>query len=557
MKILKEPSQRFLYRFEYPFAYSTLDFCRALKAQFGVKLFSFYEGAWRFNTLDAVAKIKERYPEAEISAEVLMDLDRYAVVQQEKELRDKESERLKQAKDSSIVIPSLKIPLYPYQKVGVEFMANANGRAILADQMGTGKTAQALAYAVYTKKAKTLVICPASTKYGWADETRKWTKLKPLVIDSTTNLSYKKVIDHDVFIINYDMLPRFHDDLKVLKIDLLIVDEFHYIKSPSARRSKLTRSLSLGIPSVILLSGTPILNRPVEMFNGLQIIDPHTWNDYYAYTAKYCDGQRGVWGWEAKGATNTEELHHRIQRYFLRRMKKDVLKELPPKTYVGVPVELDDKTKKEYALAEKNFIKYLREIKNKSVAYDNIQVQTLVKLGELRQLSSRGKIESAKELIENIIDGGEKVCVFSVYNQPLEELHTYFGKKSVLLLGKTDIKERPKLIKQFQEDEETKIFLGGLVAAGAGITLTAAENVVFLDFSWVPADHKQAEDRIHRPGQKASSVSIYQMFSKGTIDEKMQLVLAEKQSIVDEIIDGNVGNIKDDIIKSILKKYEE
>jgi hypothetical protein len=337
----------------------------------------------------------------------------------------------------------------------------------------------------------------------------------------------------------------------------------HYIKSIKAKRTRLARILSLRVPNVLLLSGTPFLNRPVELFTSLQIIDPNTWRDWYAYTRQYCAGRQTSWGYDASGASHIDELHAKIAPYFLRRLKSDILKELPPKQFIDVPVELSPDILDQYRLAENSFIEFLRKVKKKdhNEIMRSLQAEKLTKLNALRQLTTAGKESAAKEIIENIIDEDEKVVVFSVYNQPLENLKNHFGNKAVMITGKTTAAERDGIVSKFQQDPKVKVFLGGTISAGVGITLTAASNVLFVDFDWVPANHKQAEDRIHRIGQTAESVNIYQLVSKGTIDEKMQAILARKQKLFDRLIDGiETEDIKTgqfSMINDLLKEYEK
>jgi len=560
MKVVYDPSKNYRYAFEYPFNMETLEFCRYLKTTLGWQNFCFYEKKWRFNRLDIVDMIKNRYPGTEVSAETEMAINKHKLEEESSELVKRGAEQLKTKVASNLVIKGLKQELYPYQKIGVEFFINNNGRAILADTMGLGKTATSLAYVVHQKIPKTLVVCPASVKWSWDSEVKKWTNLNSIVINSRTKLDFKLFQENDIFIINYDIIKKFFEILMSLKIDLLICDEFHYIKNSAAHRTKLVKLLSRNIPAVLLLSGTPLLSRPVELFNGLSVMDRFTWNNFMDYTKRYCNGHAGPWGWDARGASNMDELQQRIGRYFLRRKKEDVLPELPDKRFVDIPVELSNEKKFEYDLVEDNFVQFLKDIKNKTDKEINktMQAEKLTKLNELRQITSAGKIESAQEIIQNIIDSGEKVVVFSVYNGPLEKLYKEFENQSVMLTGDTPEIFRREMIKNFQEDKNIKIFFGGIKSAGVGITLTAASNVLFLDFSWVPSDHNQAMDRIHRIGQKADSITIYQLFAKDTIDEKMKELLGTKQRIFNKLIeqeneDDDGGSVVGDLLSNYYK----
>jgi len=421
--------------------------------------------------------------------------------------------------------------------------------------MGLGKTVQALAYIVHQKHKKSLVICPASVKFVWEDEINKWTDLKSLVIGPKSVLTPDTIDKYDVFIINYDLLKRFLKFI-FIKWDCVICDEFHYIKNIKAQRTKFVKALAKKAKSILLLSGTPFLNRPVELFNGLNLMDPAVWNDWFIYTKRYCNGHQTRWGWDSKGATNIDELQKKISRYFLRRTKDEVLKDLPQKRFITYPVELEKKFSDEYRMAQTSFKEYLRDVKKKDdVDARSIQASKLVKLNELRQISSNGKVWALKEIAQSILDAGEKTVIFSAYNHPLEELKKYFEDEAVLLTGKTKAEDRKEIVEKFQTDDNVKIFLGGIKSGGVGITLTAASNVIFLDFSWTPADHLQAIDRIHRIGQTAKHITVYQLVCKGTIDEYITKTLGKKQEIFNQLIEGGTAQV--DIIGTVLKFLEK
>lgn len=464
-----------------------------------------------------------------------------------------------------MIINGIKKELYEYQKVGIKFLLDSGGRALLADSPGVGKTAQALGYITHSNHQRSLIVCPASVKFCWEDEVNKWTDLSSFVVDSKTDIS-EIPFDVNCVIINFDILKKFFNEFMKYKWDCLVVDESHLIKSPTAIRSKVIKALSKVIPKVIMLTGTPVLSRPIEMFNMLSIIDPQTWNNYYSYATKYCEGKQGYWGFEAKGASNLEELKERISRYFLRRTKEDVLSELPTKNPpIYIPIKLPDESRKQYDLVESNLIKYLKEYKkdktDKEIAR-SLQAEKLVKLNLLREINAMGKIPTAKEMIDNIIEAGQKVIVFSSFNGPLVELAEMYEENSVLLLGSTPVEERGALVKKFQENPDCQIFFGGTRSAGVGITLTAASNVIFLDLPWNPADLDQGENRAHRPGATYDSLNIYRIVGKDTVDGFMRKLLERKQEIIDKLIEGNEvveeeNGMIDDYIKELEAKYKK
>jgi SWI/SNF-related matrix-associated actin-dependent regulator 1 of chromatin subfamily A len=382
------------------------------------------------------------------------------------------------------------------------------------------------------------------------------------IINSNTDLGNVKYADTNIWIINYDILKKHFHQLSNIHFDCIVGDEATYIKTIKAIRTKAFRALSRNINSVIMLSGTPLLSRPSELFSMLNIIDPQTWNNWWEFAKTFCDMKQTRWGIDTSGASNTEELHKRIKRYFIRRLKSEVLDELPEKIFINVPVELEKTVAKEYDAAANSLAEYLRSFAGKQTAEINkaMAAEKLTQLNILRQLCALGKIDTTKEMIENIIDSGEKVLVFSSFVAPLEELKSIFGKKAVMITGMTPAEERGDIVEKFQEDKNIQVFLGGYKSAGLGITLTAAQNFMGIDYPWNPADLQQAIDRLHRPGAKTNSVNIYQLSALGTVDEDMAEILDKKQGIFDQVIEGRLAkdvasNAMESAVNRILKNY--
>lgn len=460
-------------------------------------------------------------------------------------------------------IKGIKGTLRDYQQQGVSFFINSGGRALLCDEMGTGKTLQSLAYIVSQDFKRTLVITPASVKFVWEAEASKFTNLKTFVVDSKTDITLIPY-DIEIVIVNYDILKKFYNELLKYRWDALVCDEAHYLKSQNSIRSKIVRFLSRNIPHILLLTGSPILNRPIEIFNLLNMIDEKKWNNWYSFAIRYAEGKQGYFGFETRGASNLGELNQKISKYFLRRKKSDVLKELPLKNRIEIPIELEKEDREAYNLVENNLINYLRQYRDKTdkEILKSLQGEKLVRLNLLREVNSMGKINVVKELIKDIINSENgKVIVFSCFNSPLIELSEEFEEESVLLLGNTPVDERQEIIRKFQENPETKIFFGGIKSAGIGVTLTKATSVIFIDYSWVPGDHSQAEDRMHRFGNTAESVNIYNIISKNTIDDFMGKLLKHKQEIIDKVIEGEEveegDGVMDDYLKEVELKYNK
>lgn len=565
MKISLQPTEYHRFTLSYDYTQDRVDFCRSLKESFGWQKFSFnnagFTKCWVFSDSFLIPVIKERFPETEIDPEVQALVSKEQSWASEAEKKNKIIDEVKVKKDTDFNVKGLKKEMYAYQKVGVEFLVHSGGRAIVADAPGLGKTIQALAYTKHMGYGRTLVVCPASVKFTWENEVKKWTRLSSIVIDSKTDLAS---IDPDInyWIINYDILKKHHNQLIKTRFDAIIGDECQLIKTPSAIRTKSFRMISRNIPSIILLSGTPLLSRPSELFSLLNIIDQSAWNNFYDFARRYCAAHQTRWGMDTSGASNTEELHARIKRYFIRRDKTEVLKELPPKNFISVPMELDKEFAKQYDAAASNLAAYLRiyEGKQPPDITKMMNAEKLTQLNVLRQLNAEGKVDTAMDLIESIIDAGEKVLVFSSFIEPLEELQRRLKGKAVIITGKTPVEERGGIVEKFQNDPNISVFLGGYRSAGVGLTLTAAQNFIGIDFPWNPADLSQAVDRLHRPGQVAESVNIYQIEAKDTIDEDMKVALGAKQDIFDQVVGGKVAikrgqEAMDLALERIVKNY--
>lgn len=565
MNITKEVTLYHAYALESDFNQSLVDYCQFLRTTFGWKEFTWdiANKKWRFSDLAVVNMLMTKFPETIVSQEVFDDLRQYDKKEEEDRSREERAQQIREATTSDLQLKGIKGHPYEYQKLGIEFLLNSGGRALLADAPGVGKSLQALGFIAHSGFNRSLVVCPASVKFSWGNEIEKWTSLNYFIVEPKTNLAD---IPHsiNVVIINYDILKKFFNEFMKWKWDALIVDESHLIKNPSAQRSKAIKAISRMIPNVILLTGTPVLNRPSEIFNTLNIIDPKTWNNFYAYAVKYCDGKQGYWGFENKGATNILELRQRISKYFLRRTKEEVLKELPPKSFIDIPIDLPKEERTQYDLVEENLVKYLKTYKKEKTDKEivrSLQAEKLVKLNLLREINAMGKISTAKELIDGIIESDEKVLVFSSFNAPLKELAEQYEENSVMILGETPVDERGDIVKKFQENPGTQIFFGGTKAAGTGITLTSASHVIFLDMPWTNADIIQAQDRAHRPGAEYECLNIYTIISRNSIDGFMKKLLKRKQEIVDQLIEGNEEkeekNMVDDYIKELSLKYKK
>lgn len=551
IKIIKDPIKNFIYALDFPFNWNVIKFCQKTKDKAGLSALYFKYKKWRFSELAIVDLIRSAFPDVVLEPAVEVDLVSHNLWKANEVRRMSKALELKNVLETDFVVNNLILDLYPYQRVGVEFLENNNGRCVIADEMGVGKTCQALGYLAHECFKKTVVVCPATAKGVWKKETKKFTRLKPFVM-TTAPLTEEIWSNHDIFIINYDSISK-HSDFLMAKaaaglIDCLIVDESHRIKNPKTIRTRVVGLLSRNIPHFIALSGSPLLNRPIELFTLLHIINFEEWPDFDAYRNRYCWSKEKL---NYDGASNLDELRGKIASYFLRRTKDQVLPYLPKRIYSEIPIELDSENAADYADAEAGLVKDILS-GEKIDAINALQV-----LNELRKIASLGKIDQGIDLIQDLIEN-DKVIIFSSFNEPLRQLKEYFGSQAVEITYKiTKDEDRDLAVSEFQNNPNVKIFLGGMRAAGEAISLTAGKTTVFWDLDWVPATMDQCASRNHRPGVIHESLNVIQLITPGSIDERMKLVIEKKRKTFDELFAKDPKKAHNYMVESLLSDYKK
>ncbi len=270
------------------------------------------------------------------------------------------------------LVHNLPKELYPFQKQGVERLLALNGRALLADEMGLGKTIQSLMWLkLNPEKVPAIIICPASLKYNWEIECKKWLKTDSIsVLSGTTPRNFKS----DIVIINYDIVHHWLWHFKTLPYQTIILDECHYIKNDKAKRTKAIKTLTKGVKHVIAISGTAIVNKPIEVYNVINILNPRLFPSRWNFAHKYCNAKHTGFGWDFNGASNIEELHNILKNnLMIRRKKQDVLKDLPEKIYTQIPLEIDNR--KKYTEMEQDFIDYIEKQMGEELSKTEKQLQ--------------------------------------------------------------------------------------------------------------------------------------------------------------------------------------
>ena len=441
----------------------------------------------------------------------------------------------------------------PYQLESIKAIERCKGRTLLALEMGLGKTLISLWWWQKHPEAHPgLVVCPASAKHVWEHEALQNIGVRPLVIEGVKAKALATgVARPEIVIVNYDVLHRWVEPLRAFGFRSLFVDECHYAKSTTAKRTKAVRAMAKGVRHVIAISGTPLLQRPIELFPVLQMLRPSVFPSRWAYAHEYCNPRWTPWGWKYDGACRLPELHDLLEQIVMVRYRKqDVLPELPEKIRRVLPLSLSDEG--EYLEAKHSFLAWLGR-KNPVRLLAAERAEALVKLGYLKQLAARLKLRAAVEWVNEWLANypDEKLVLFAVHRKAIEALERRVRAKSITVDGSVTGRQRKAAVDQFQQDRKTRVFIGNVRAAGVSITLTAASTVAFVELDWVPAVHTQAEDRIHRIGQQQKSW-IWYLVAAGTIEEQLCEILERKQRVVTGVLDGSAETDELDVHRQLL-----
>lgn len=432
----------------------------------------------------------------------------------------------------------------PYQRGGIAFARGKDG-VLVADHMGLGKTIQAIGMMNDRPVRTALIVCPASLKLNWAREVDKWLNyyLPVHVVDKAAHPLPRKI---GVLIVNYDIIAKLRPRLDDTEWDILVCDEAHWLKSPTAKRTQaiLGRDGKGGIRAErrVFLTGTPAESRPAELFTVANALRPDVFPSWLDYAFRYCGAWMSKYGLEAKGATHVGELQAKLRETIMvRRAKADVLKDLPAKIRVRVTLPCDEKLKK---TVEEELRVFQREralidsLKRSGASVEDVlraRNEANSRMRGLRVATSEGKMPMALEFLRNAADA-EKIVVFAKHHAVLDVLIREFGERAVAITGKTPVTERQRLVDRFQQDDECRVFVGQIDAAGVGLTLTSASHVVFVEFDWRPGILEQAEDRCHRIGQ-TDSVTCSYLVIENSYDDVMLSSINKKRSTLNETLD--------------------
>ena len=453
------------------------------------------------------------------------------------------------AADAELDVPGLGsgvLKLRPFQRAGVRY-AMETKRTFIADEMGLGKTIQALGAIQALNAYPALVVVPKAVKLQWAGEASRWLPDRTrLVIGGTKPLA---TYGADLVFVNYDVLTGHLAGLAAVKWGAIVLDESHYIKSKDARRTKAALALAQNVPVRLCLTGTSVLNRPIELVSQLEFLGRmDDLGGFWTFAKSYCGATRTQYGWDMTGASNLDELSKKLRATcYVRREKKDVATELPPIQRALVPMELENPAAYKRALNDVvAWMKAKRQSK-KTVDFDqnSYNVEALAKIEGLRQLVVEHKLTSCIEWVKTFLDGNGKLVLFAHHRNIQDRLAQALAEYEPARIsgGDEDGDEalgtgRAGEIKRFWDDPKCRVMVASLKAGNVGINLQCASDVAFVEFGWNDADHAQAEARVHRIGSTALNINSYWLYAPDTFDDASIELIEQKRIIVEAVNQG-------------------
>lgn len=417
------------------------------------------------------------------------------------------------------------IILKPFQEVGRDFLA-LRANAILADDMGTGKTYQAIGAFKKLGMSSGIIACPHSVRHTWAKRLRE--EMPMLFVKEI--ISSKTIPEPNAMnVVNYDIIWKepLYTYFKDYTWQVLVCDESHYLRNSTTKRTKNIlgrKGLYTRCERRWMMTGTPVLNRPIELYPVLRSLFPEylgKYTDFYSYAYKFCAGMQGPFGFDCTGASNLELLSQILLPIMLRRLKKDVLPDLPDVTYDKVYLDPTDKL---ITLIEKE---------NRA-----LNVKKLIgEIPSIRRALGVIKATAAIGLIKDLLEEKDKLVVYMWHKDVGKQIYEAFKAQAVLFTGEQTAKEKDAALEKFQTDPNTKLFIGNLAAAGFGIDglQNVCDTCLFVELSYVPEEIKQAIDRINRFGQK-SKVHVQFLIAENSEDERIVNTLAEKAKNINQIL---------------------
>jgi SWI/SNF-related matrix-associated actin-dependent regulator 1 of chromatin subfamily A len=464
---------------------------------------------------------------------------------------------------------SMRRQLYPYQVEGAGWIASRlyeNKGSILGDEMGVGKSGQAISAITATNNFPCIIVCPASLKHNWLNE---WRFCKHDLQIHMIQGRHGALPRSHVFIVNYELMKSREQQLGLVGAKCILFDEAHRLKKSDAgpkHRASVATRLSRTIGRPIVLTGTPLLNRPEELWRLLHIVDPMEWPNYKVFKERYLrkptddekNKVRSIVTNKTK-LTRLDELQARIAPVMLRRLRSDVQPDIPAKTRRSVLIDLQPIDQYNYDQAEQDVVSWLRALGSQDRANAAVRNQALVKLTMLRKIAAIGKLRKAfPEYIHAWFDRTQKfpLVIFGYHVHVLlgvTRICQRMGIRASVLTGSDTSDERNRVVNEFQSGR-TDAFIAPILSAGLGLNLHRASDVLFLERMWTPALMSQAEARVERIGQKNPVTATY-LDAARTVDEYLAMVLMGKQAVIDRVVDD--VSYKDDFASETVDEVLE
>ncbi|KAL9967490.1 hypothetical protein ACROYT_G025722 [Oculina patagonica] len=425
--------------------------------------------------------------------------------------------------------------LMQFQQEGVSFSIRHDGRVLIADDMGLGKTIQAICVACYYRTEwPVLIITPSSLRITWQQAFIKWL---PSVDPEYINVVLTGKDNPTAGLINiisYDLLSKCMEDIKKKQFRVIIADECHFIKNYKASRTQAALPLLKAATRVILLSGTPALSRPLELYTQICAIQPGLFPTFHQFGIRYCAGQQNRFGWDFSGASNMQELQLLLEeKLMIRRLKKDVLSQLPSK-------------RRQMVMLDPSLIKTKTlERAAKEVSKAKQQEQHGALLNYFFETCAC-KVPAVRDYILDLLESGRKFLVFAHHKSMLDAICNCLTQKKydfIRIDGSTPAGIRQSLCDKFQQNKECLVAALSITAANTGLTLTEASAVVFAELFWNPGALVQAEDRVYRIGQK-NAVNIHYLVAKKTADDYLWPLIQNKLEVL-----GKAG-LSEDVLEA-------
>jgi SNF2 family DNA or RNA helicase len=459
---------------------------------------------------------------------------------------------------------------YPHQIIGAKF-ANELGSCIITADMGTGKTILSLLASEMKGEewSKVFIIVPNSLKLNWRNEIEKFTNSKCYILDNVYKKNKHKPSECKYIITNYEYFrsSSFSPVEKITKkgidpkdIKAIIFDEAHKIKNTKSNTTKnILKTFKKSVGNYLLLSGTIMPNKLEELYVSLNLILPEEFTSKNKFYEEYCGLKYDmVYGWQTIEKPNLERIFNKLDGIMYRVKKEDVLKDLPEMVVNLINIEMSSKEEKEYKEIEEGFMNVDWHSSNNINLSETDSDNPLVILGRLRKFTSKIKTTVVEEFVKTLNDQGEKVVIFDIFKDSLITLANNMKDNSAYYGGSVSTEKRQDLIDEFQDLESklTNLFVTAQTG-NAGITLTAASNMILISQSFVPGENEQMYARIHRIGAK-NNCNIYIFAIDGTVDEKVYYLVNNKLKVISKVIDNVdfTDNVKSSIVDDLLKSYK-